>query len=149
MELFSFLTCLLLHLCLLYVASGQEGYIHTVVGNGNYYAEDIGNGGIATAAVLRQPEAVTFDGQGNMYVADMYDHKIRKVDAQTGYINDYAGSSFGENVGDGAAATNARLARPYGIAIDSSDNIFVSEHLMHRVRKMTKSNAIDILSLQL
>src|ERR1035437_8325311 len=82
------------------VASAQlgpwaSGYIYTVAGNGygasSTFGGFSGDGRIATSAELNLPQDVTVDGAGNIYIADMANRRIRKVDAATGIITTFAG----------------------------------------------------------
>lgn len=93
-----------------------NGTITTVAGNGS--AGFSGDGGAATNASLYVPYDVAVDDFGNLFIADEYNSRIRKVDAN-GIITTVAGkSSFGYS-GDGGAATNASLYNPYGVALDA------------------------------
>ena len=59
---------------------------------------------------------------GNLYVADTYNHRIRKVTVSTGIITTIAGKGAGSDGGDGGAATSAALKSPFGVALDASGN---------------------------
>ena len=80
-------------------------------------ASSFGDGGPATSAQLRTPSGVAVDGQGNVYIADFPDHRVRKVSAG-GTITTFAGTGAGGFSGDGGPATSARLFAPYGVAVD-------------------------------
>ena len=116
-----------------------SGIITTVVGNGS--AGYSGDGGAATAAQLSNPSYVTFHG-GEMYIADYYNHVIRKVSA-TGIITTVVGSGSGGFSGDGGAATAASLYFPTSIAFDASNNMFIADEANDRIRKVTFSGTIS------
>lgn len=79
------------------------------------------------------------DSSGNLYIADEANERIRRVDALTGTITTVAGGGSG---GDGGPATSARLYDPYGVAVDSSGNIFIADTDNHLVRRVDASSGI-------
>lgn len=100
-----------------------------------------GDGGPATAAELDFPYGVAVDGSGNIYNADNGNNRIRKVTA-TGIITTVAGIGLRSYSGDGGAATAARVFAPFGVALDSSGNIYIAEFGNSRIRKVTVSTGI-------
>ena len=113
-----------------------SGIITTVAGNGS--AGYSGDGGLATGAQLFEPEGVAVDALGNIYIADSYNERIRKVDAN-GVISTLAGNGGAGFAGDGGAAANSDLLSPDGVAVDSSGNVFISDTENERIRKVTFS----------
>jgi len=117
---------------------GTNGIITTVAGNGvDGYS---GDGGTATSASLSGPAAVAVDGWGNIYIADNYNNLIRRV-ATNGVITTVAGNvasagGSGGYSGDGTAATNAWLASPQGVGFDAAGNLYISDTLNNRVRRV-------------
>ena len=114
--------------------------IRTVAGNGT--RGGTGDGGPATAASLKQPSDVAFDSAGNMYIADTYNHAIRKVDTN-GIITTFAGqiglpSPPLQPQGNGGSPTQAKLNTPYGVAVDANDNIYITDTLNNSVRVVLK-----------
>ncbi len=109
-----------------------DGDISTVAGGGS----SLGDGGAATAARLIFPSGVAVDGDGNLYIADRNNHRIRKVDADTDFISTVAGSRYRGDSGDGGAATAARLNYPRGVAVDGSGNLYIADTDNHRIRKV-------------
>ena len=132
----------------LYIAVGNNqrirrvdttGTITTVAGSGQFgYG---GDGGPATAARLDYPRGVAVDSSGNVYIADTNNHRIRKVDT-SGTITTVAG--IGDNMysGDGGPATAARLNQPEGVAVDGSDNLYITDSENHRIRRADAAGII-------
>ncbi|WP_053956385.1 S-layer homology domain-containing protein [Inediibacterium massiliense] len=116
------------------------GIINTIAGNGT--SGYSGDGGPATSAQLDMPYGVDVDSFGNIYVADMNNHRIRKIDAITGIINTIAGNGISEYSGDGGPAIFAAMVLPYRIAVDSKDNIYVSDK-SKRIRKIDSDGIIS------
>ena len=110
------------------------GTIRTFAGGGSSF----GDGGPATSAQLRSPYGVAVDGQGNVYIADFPDHRVRKVSAG-GTITTFAGTGAGGFSGDGGPATSARLYAPYGVAVDGQGNVYIADSRNYRVRKVGAS----------
>jgi sugar lactone lactonase YvrE len=108
--------------------------IRTVAGTGQ--AGFRGDGGAATIALLNQPFGVEADAEGNLYIADMANHRIRRVDARTGRIATVAGSGEKGFGGDGGKATLAALDEPYGLALDRDGSLFIVDRLNARVRRV-------------
>jgi DNA-binding beta-propeller fold protein YncE len=115
-----------------------EYVITTMVGTGD--KGFAGDGGPAQAALLNGPFDVAFDGAGNLFFSDTFNHRIRRVDARTGVITTIAGNGEAGFAGDGAPAVQASLNEPYGIAIDRAGNIFVADRLNRRVRRIDAAN---------
>jgi sugar lactone lactonase YvrE len=110
-----------------------NGIITTVAGNGtNGYSSD---GGAATNASLYYPADVAFDAPGNLFIADQYNNRIRKVDTN-GIITTVAGNGGSAYPGDGGAATNANLNRPFGVTFDTFGNLYIADNQNNRIRKV-------------
>src|SRR3979411_994315 len=101
--------------------------ITTAVGTGE--KGFAGDGGPATAALLNGPFDVAFDGAGNLYFSDTFNHRIRRVDARSSVITTVGGNGEGVYGGDDGPAVRASLKEPYGIAIDRAGNIFIADRL--------------------
>ncbi len=136
-----------LFFCLAGAASAQTtSYtISTVVGVYPGTPGFIGDTNAATAAELNTPIAVALDSSGNLYIADSANNRIRKVTKSTGKITTIAGNGTAvyPDTGDGASATSATLDTPYGVAVDSSGNVYISDFLDHAVRKVNSSGTIS------
>ncbi len=118
-----------------------SGIITTVIGIG--VPAYSGDGGPATAAGIRQPLGVAFDINGNMYIADGYNHVVRKV-TPAGIISTFAGNGTSGISGDGGPATAASMMLPGGIAIDSACNVYVTDWSGNNVRKISISSGTII-----
>ena len=110
------------------------GNISTVAGTGTRGFS--GDGGGATVARLWSPSGVALDGSGNLYIADTSNYRVRKVDAMTGNISTVAGTGTGGFGGDGGAAASATLSFPYGVALDSSGNLYIADSFDNRIRRV-------------
>ena len=79
---------------------------------------------------------------GNIYIADQYNHRIRKVTISTGIISTIAGTGTASYSGDNGAATSATLYNPYGVGLDTAGNVYIADTYNKRIRKVTKSTGI-------
>ncbi len=112
----------------------STGTITTIAGTG----EDgfSGDGGPATEAHLYAPQSLAVDGAGNLYIGDLYNHRIRKVDSR-GTITTIAGTGESGFSGDGGPATEAHLYAPHGVALDGAGNLYIADTINNRIRKLT------------
>jgi sugar lactone lactonase YvrE len=95
-----------------------------------------GNGGLATAAKLNQPQGVTIDTAGTVYISDGGNNVIRKVNT-AGIISTYVGRHSAGFSGDGGPAFLARIFNPPGITVDITGNLYIAEYYNSRVRKVS------------
>jgi sugar lactone lactonase YvrE len=115
-----------------------NGIITTFAGNGNYGYS--GDGGPAVDAELETPTGVAADVSGNVYIADLSNNRVRKVNTN-GIISTVAGNGTGGFKGDGGKATSAELHSPIDVTADSFGNLFISDGLNSCIR-MVNSNGI-------
>ena len=120
-----------------------SGVITTVAGNGSGWFS--GDGGQATSAAIGTPQGVTLDAAGNLFIADQNWHRIRMVNT-SGVITTVAGNGSGGFSGDGGPATSASLNNPFGVAVDSTGNVFIAEKGNHRIRKVNTSGVISTVA---
>lgn len=113
-----------------------SGIISTVAGTGmpGYNGDNIA----ATSAWLYQPTGVYMDGMGNMYIADSYNNRIRKVNA-SGIITTIAGTGVPGFSGDNSAATAAKLDTPASVTMDTYGNVYIGDQGNERVREIFKN----------
>src|SRR5207247_3916186 len=114
------LTCLLLPI----LGLGQDnsvGIITTVAGTGG--GGFSGDGGPATSASLSSPDGVAVDTAGNLYIADRFNNRVRKV-STAGNITTVAGNGIQGFSGDGGPATSASLNIPVAVALDTAGNLY-------------------------
>jgi sugar lactone lactonase YvrE len=121
-----------------------NGLISTFAGNGTMAFS--GDGGQATNAALNLPAAVALGGNGEVFIVDSGNNRIRVVDAQ-GVISTVAGNGQAGFSGDGGPATNASLHGPTGIALDAWGNLYIADHNgNHRIRKVTAAGIISTVA---
>jgi sugar lactone lactonase YvrE len=107
------------------------GILTVVAGNGS--AGYGGDGGAAISASLNSPQDIAVDPAGNIFVADTGNNRVRKI--STGIITTVAGTGEYALSNDGGPATGAAL-RPVGLALDGSGNLYVSDNISYRIRRV-------------
>src|SRR5262249_32145932 len=143
--------CMLLLALSADVCAAQEPIITTVAGNGQ--AGFGGDGGPASEASLNMPGSVAVDAEGNVYVADWQNERIRKINP-AGIISTVAGNGRRGFSGDGGPAVDASLdliatAWPGGaggIAVDGAGNLYIADTNNHRVRKVNLNGVITTVA---
>ncbi len=118
----------------------QTGLIDTIVGTGE--AGYNGDGIPARQAQLSRPEYATYGPEGDLYIADSYNNRVRKVDHATGLISTVAGSGERGAAGDGGPATRAEMHFPEGLTLDREGNLFIGDTVNRRIRRVDAKTGI-------
>jgi trimeric autotransporter adhesin len=120
------------------------GVISTIAGTG--MGGFSGDGGSAVTAQINQPAGLAIDTSGNIYFCDNANCRVRRIAAVTGIITTIAGTGVAGFNGDGIPASAAQLNYPQGLEIDKSGNIYISDGVNHRVRKIDISGVISTIA---
>lgn len=118
----------------------QNGIISTVAGSGRKGFS--GDGGPAVQAEFNLPHEVRFDQHGDMFITDMMNHRVRKVDMKTGIISTAVGTGVPGFSGDGGPAKSAQLKQPHSIQFDSQGNLYICDIGNQRIRKVNMKTGI-------
>lgn len=124
-------------------AGSRAWTIDTIAGTGSPGYS--GDGGPATAAQLQSPFGVVVDAAGNLYIADTFNHVVRKV-SPLGVITTIAGTGEAGFNGDGVPATSAMLNGPIGVDVDGQGNVYIAENSGSRVRRVDPSGIITTVA---
>lgn len=119
------------------------GMMTTVVGTGETGFS--GDGGPATQASLSAPTDVAIAANGDLFVADSENQRVRRVDGATGVITTYVGGATElppDEIGDGRPATEAILSRPVGVALGPDGDLFIADWAQRRVRRVDAATSI-------
>src|SRR5262249_56106607 len=115
---------------------------------GSGFLEDCkfsGDGGPASAADLCQPGGLAVDVEGNLFIADTANNRIRKVNP-AGVITTVAGSGEFGFSDDGGLAIAARLNYPSAVTLDAAGNLFIADNFNHRIRKVSRAGIISTVA---
>ena len=140
-----------------YVADGDDairleygGTDTTVAGGG---VGETGNGGPAIDAGLTNPYGVALDGNGNLFIADVWGSTVREVAEPSGVINDFAGQEHigvlldqPSWAGDGGPATLADMQWPKGVATDGAGNVYIADTNNQVIRKVNAYGGITTVA---
>ena len=114
------------------------GVVTTVAGTGGAGSAD----GSAGSATFNLPCGLAIDGSGNIYVADYNNNKIRKI--SNGVVSTFAGSGTAAST-DGTG-TGATFNHPFGVSVDGSGNVYVTDRAGQKIRKITPSGVVSTLA---
>ena len=129
--------------------NSATGIITTVAGGGSGCSgqiDSVGDGCLATNAELDVPYGVAVDSGGNLYIADYFDFRVRKVAAATGIITTVAGNGNQGYTGDGGPATAAELFSPYGVRVDSAGNLYIVDVTVSAIRRVDSNGTITTVA---
>ncbi len=119
------------------------GIISTIAGSA--FATFSGDGGPATAADLNYPTGIAVDGPGNIYIADQFNCRVRKINT-SGIISTITGNGICFGGGDGGPATAALVQYPRGVACDAAGNIYIADYGNNKVRRINPAGIIDSIA---
>lgn len=136
--------------------SAGSGNIKVVVGNANAESNNFDfiatitakiiagstfgfNNGSASNAQFKNPAGIAVDADGNLFVADIFNEKIRKI-TPSGDVSTFAGTTFGFADGQGNVAM---FKRPFDVAIDATGNLYITDLFNHKVRKISNTGLVS------
>ena len=118
-------------------AAASPATITTVAGTGTACTvQPCGDTGQATLAQLRDPSGVAVNAAGDLWIADLSNDRIRRVDAATGTITTVAGTGVPGILGDNGPATGAQLFNPAGVAVNAAGDLWIADLSNNRIRKV-------------
>ena len=118
----------------------QDGILHAFAGDG--IAGNAGDGGPAIEARFRHPHDLCQDQYGNLYLSDLGNHTIRRIDYHTGIITRVAGSGRIGRGGDGGPAVEAELDCTCGVAVDCDGNVYLASEWTNNIRRIDAKTGI-------
>ena len=114
----------------------KDGHTKTLAGGGRGYLD-----GKPNRAKFNSPKGIAINSQGDIYIADTENHKIRKIDSSISQVITVAGSSRG--FADGA---NAQFNRPMAIAFDAQDNLYIADAGNHKIRMLDANGFVSTVA---
>lgn len=118
----------------------NEGFVEVV--GGDLQPRLTGDGGPATKASFNAPHEIRRDAEGALYIADTFNHVVRKLDPKTGVVTTIAGTGKASFSGDGGPADKATLSGPISIAVDGKGSLYVADIGNHRIRRVDLTTGI-------
>ncbi len=114
-----------------------SGGVYTTIANTSNTVGNSGDGGLAIAAQFSsQISGLAVASNGDLYIADTSNNRVRRIDAQTGIVTAIAGTGAANSTGDGGLATSATLNGPRSLSLDGAGNLFIAEPQGNRIRKI-------------
>jgi trimeric autotransporter adhesin len=101
-----------------------------------------GDDGLASEATFDLPSFLTSDANGNLFVADYFNHRVRRIDAKTQVVTTVAGNGSTQSSGDNGPAIKAGVVYPFGIAVDSEGNLYVIENGAATIRRVESKTGV-------
>lgn len=138
------------------VISAATGIVNTVAGSGKcttggpFPVDTVcrggfaGDGGPATEALLNYPSNAALDSEGNLFISDAINHRIRRVEAKTGIIFTVAGNGTNGFSGDGGPSAAAEMSFPTGIAVNASGKVYFADEMNNRIRVLTPTSSYHL-----
>lgn len=117
--------------------------ISTIAGSGS--AAFGGDGGPAGTASLNRPHGLALDAAGNLYIADEFNHRIRRI-TPSGTISTVVGTGTAGSTGDNGQAAEATLRNPFAVAFDRTGNMYIAESQGHVVRRVDTGGIITTIA---
>jgi streptogramin lyase len=118
---------------------GKDGTITTIAGTGQ--VGFTGDGGPALEATFNKPHELRFDTVGDLYIVDMVNHAVRKIDMKTGIITTIAGTGEPGYGGDGGPAVKAQFKQPHSIQFGPEGDLYICDIGNHVIRKIDMKTA--------
>ena len=124
-----------------------SGGVYSTIANTANTGGFAGDAGPALAAQFKSPSGLALAANGDLYISDSQNARVRVINGATGVITTVAGTGVTGSAGDGGLATSATLNYPYSLSLDGAGNLFVCELLGNRIRKIVlSSNAISTVA---
>lgn len=120
----------------------RSGIITTIAGDGKALQSNFN--GAVSATSLNNPQGLALDKEGNLLIADTYNHVVRKLD-KSGKLMIFAGSVSGFG-GDGGAATSAQISLPQAVAVAPDGSVYLSDSGYSRIRQVTPDGKIKTIA---
>lgn len=118
-----------------------DGKISTIAGTPGTKGYT-GDGGPALKSTFNLPHELRFDAQGNIFIADMQNHAVRRIDAKTRVITTFAGTGLPGYSGDGGPANKAHLKQPHSIQFDTKGDLYICDIGNNVIRKVTAKTGV-------
>ena len=128
--------------CAAATSAPVAGYIYTVSGTGVAGTTNDNSNDLAGTAELNYPSSLAIDSSNNLYIASAHASLVLKVTLSTGVASRYAGTGTGGFTGDGTTANSAKMNNCYGIALDASGNMYISDTKNYVIRFVNASTQI-------